>query len=235
MNIAVILAGGVGSRMRGDGFPKQYIEVGGKPVLIYTLEKFQTCQAVDRIVVVANEQWKADILAWCDQFGISKLSAIAEPGETRQESVLSGLATCEQFSDFPEDIVLIHDAARPLVTPELINAVVEQSKTHDGCLPVIPMKDTVYCSTDGKTVTNLTDRSTLFCGQSPEAFNLQKYLLLNRQTPIEQLKLIRGSSELAHQYGFEISLIPGEEMNFKLTTQEDMDRFCSICSISESN
>ena len=162
MNIAIILAGGVGSRLRSDGFPKQYIEIEGKPVLIYTLEKFQICQDVDKIVVVANEQWKTDILSWADKFGISKLCAIAEPGETRQESVFSGLLACEAYQETPEDMVLIHDAARPLVTTEQITACTEAGKACDGCVPVIPMKDTVYYSVDGKSVTSLTDRSTLF-------------------------------------------------------------------------
>lgn len=228
MNIAIILAGGVGSRLRSDGFPKQYIEIEGKPVLIHTLEKFQVCQDVDKIVVVANEQWKADILSWADKFGISKLCAIAEPGETRQESVFSGLLACEAYQETPEDMVLIHDAARPLVTTEQITACTAAGKTCDGCVPVIPMKDTVYYSVDGKSVTSLTDRSTLFCGQSPEAFNLQKYLQLNKEIPTEQLKLIRGCCELAHQNGFDLCMVPGDEMNFKLTTQADLERLRSI-------
>lgn len=228
MNIALILAGGVGSRLRSDGFPKQYIEIEGKPVLIYTLEKFQVCRDVDKIVVVANEQWKADILSWAEKFGISKLCDIAEPGETRQDSVFNGLLACEPYQESPEDIVLIHDAARPLVTPELISACTEAGKTSDGCVPVIPMKDTVYYSIDGKSVTNLTDRSTLFCGQSPEAFNLQKYLQLNKETPVEQLKLIRGCCELAYQNGFNLCMVSGEETNFKLTTMADLERLRSI-------
>lgn len=235
MNIAIILAGGVGSRMRSDGLPKQYVDVGGKPVLIYTLEKFENCPSVDRIIVVANEQWKEDILCWADTYGITKLCAIAEPGDTRQESVLSGLLACETYLSDEDDMVLIHDAARPLVTCELINACVEAGKDHDACLPVIPMKDTVYCSTNGNSVTGLTDRSTLFCGQSPEAFKFLKYLQLNKNTPTAQLKAIRGSCELAYANGLDICMIPGEEMNFKLTTKEDMDRLHKVLGYSESN
>lgn len=228
MNIAVILAGGIGSRMRSDGFPKQYIEVKGKPILIYTLEKFQACAEVDRIVVVAHSQWEEKILSWAEQYGIDKLGCVAPQGETRQESVLNGLQACRKYADTPDDVVLIHDAARPLVSTGLISACVAAIAGYDGCLPVIPVKDTMYYSVDGKTINDLTDRSKLFCGQSPEAFKLQRYLALNEETPRQILQQIRGCSELAFQNGFHICMIQGEEMNFKLTTAEDLDRLCTF-------
>lgn len=228
MNIALILAGGTGTRMRSDGFPKQYVEVKGKPILIYTLEKFQACASVDKIVIVAHSQWESQIFSWAEAFGIDKLACVAPQGNTRQESVLNGLLACQRYQTSPEDVVLIHDAARPLVTPALITACAAEVETHDGCLPVIPVKDTIYYSLDSTSITDLTDRSTLFCGQSPEAFKLTPFLELNLHTPMEKLQQIRGCCELAFQNGFDICMIPGEEMNFKLTTIEDMDRLSNF-------
>lgn len=228
MNIAIILAGGVGSRMRSDGFPKQYLEINKKPILVYTLEKFQKCPKVDKIVVVAHEQWKDSILSWADTYGIGKLSAIAPQGETRQESVLNGLTACGELSLSQKDVALIHDAARPLVTPELISACIEGLEGYDACLPVIPVKDTMYYSPDGTAVAGLTDRATLFCGQSPEVFWLLPYLQLNRSVDAQTLKQVRGCCELAFQKGQKVRMIAGEEHNFKLTTAEDMDRLCNL-------
>ena len=127
-----------------------------------------------------------------------------------------------------DDLVLIHDSARPLVTPELISGCIRGAFGHDGCLPVIGVKDTIYYSRDGKTVHSLTDRNTLFCGQSPEVMKLRPYLELCKNLSAEQMLNIRGSCELAFQNGWDICMIPGEENNFKLTTAEDMGRLCNL-------
>ena len=233
MNIALILAGGVGSRMRDDGFPKQYVTVLEKPVLIYTLEKFQACPDVDSIVVVAHHEWEESIFQWAKKWNISKLAGIAPQGDSRQASVRNGLMLCLEHSTNPEDLVLIHDSARPLVTPQLITTCVQSAQGHDGSLPVIGVKDTIYCSYDGRTIHELTDRSTLFCGQSPEAFKLKPYLDLCKDMTSEELLQIRGSSELAFRHGWDICMFPGEENNFKLTTAEDLTRLSKI--IEEEN
>ena len=98
MNYAVILSGGVGSRMRQDGFPKQYIEIYGKPILIYTLERFNNNALVDKIIIVAAEQWREKIFEWIDIYGINKFVEIANAGNTRQESILNGLEVCAKYS-----------------------------------------------------------------------------------------------------------------------------------------
>lgn len=222
MNYAVILSGGVGRRMGNDALPKQYMEVNGKPVLVYTLEKFQDCPQVDEIIVVANHDWDDQIWAWAKQHNITKLTTIADPGPSRQESLLSGLKACKGTGE--ADVVLVHDSARPLVSVELISRCVEALPGYDCVLPVLEMKDMIYVSNDGKEVTGFADRSTLFCGQSPELFNLQKYLQLNLQTPQQELEAIRGGCELALRKGLKVGMILGEDNNFKLTTPSDMDR-----------
>ncbi len=228
MNIAVILSGGIGSRMNSGSLPKQYWEVGGKPVLVWAMENYQRCDAVDRIVVVANDRWHASIELWAQQYGLTKLCAFAQPGPTRQESVYSGLLACQAYMTGNEDYVLIHDAARPLVTPALISHCIECAKQHDGCLPVISIKDSVYCSTNGTGITALADRSTLYCGQCPEVLRLQPYLELHKHTPTDVLQQIRGSCELAFQAGMDICITTGDENNFKLTTETDMQRFINL-------
>ena len=222
MNYAVILSGGVGRRMGNDALPKQYMEVNGKPVLVYTLEKFQDCPQVDEIIVVANHDWDDQIWAWAKQHNITKLTTIADPGPTRQESLLSGLKACKGTGE--ADVVLVHDSARPLVSVELISHCVEALPGYDCVLPVLEMKDMIYVSNDGKEITGFADRSTLFCGQSPELFNLQEYLQLNLQTPQHELEAIRGGCELALRKGLKVGMILGEDNNFKLTTPSDMDR-----------
>ena len=228
MNYAVILSGGVGSRMRQDGFPKQYIEIYGKPILIYTLERFNNNALVDKIIIVAAEQWREKIFEWIDIYGINKFVEIANAGNTRQESILNGLEVCAKYSVESSDNVIIHDAVRPLLSDLLISKCLSALKNIEGCMPVLPINDTVYQSLNGNEITNLLDRKTLFAGQAPEAFHLHRYLEINRFATKTELANIRGSSEIAYKNGLDVTLIAGEEMNFKLTTPVDLERFKAI-------
>ena len=228
MNYAVILSGGVGSRMRQDGFPKQYIEIYGKPILIYTLERFNNNALVDKIIIVAAEQWREKIFEWIDIYGINKFVEIANAGNTRQESILNGLEVCAKYSVESSDNVIIHYAVRPLLSDLLISKCLSALKNSEGCMPVLPINDTVYQSLNGNEITNLLDRKTLFAGQAPEAFHLHRYLEINRFATKTELANIRGSSEIAYKNGLDVTLIAGEEMNFKLTTPVDLERFKAI-------
>lgn len=227
MNYAVILSGGVGTRMRSDGFPKQYLEINGKPVLLYTLMKFQQCDAVDEIIIVAAEQWQIKISEWIKLNGISKFKCFASPGDTRQGSILNGLLVCSEDPK-TEDTVIIHDAVRPLVSEELITKCFESLKEYEGCLPVIPVTDTIYYSETGKNISQLFDRSKLYGGQAPEAFRFKEYLAINTSASKDEIDSTKGTSEIAFNHGMSIAMIPGEVANFKLTTPEDLERFRAI-------
>lgn len=225
MNYALILSGGIGSRMRMDGFPKQYLEVDGKPILVYTLQTFQTCACIDQIVIVAAPQWHDQIRQWISEYGLTKTVDFAVPGNTRQESILNGLNVCMQYSESEGDKVIIHDAVRPCVSDELITACIDTLNEYDGCMPVLPVTDTVYESRDAKRISRLLDRSTIFAGQSPEAFRLHAYAKINRDASVEELEACRGTSVIAYEHGMDVGLIPGEKLNFKITTPEDLDQF----------
>ena len=123
---------------------------------------------------------------------------------------------------------MIHDAARPMLSDEQITACLTEIEGHDGILPVLPMKDTVYMSEDGKRVFSLMDRSKIFSGQAPESFVLGKYLEANRRLLPDRILKINGSTEPAVMAGMDIAMIAGDENNFKITTQADLNRFCGI-------
>lgn len=146
-------------------------------------------------------------------------------GRTRQESIYNGLKKCIQSSSNIEDKVIIHDAVRPMVTVELIEKCLNNIGEYDGCMPVLPLNDTIYYSDNGEEITNLMDRSKLYAGQAPEAFNLYKYYAINENTSKEELNKIRGTSELAYKKGLNVKLIAGEDTNFKITTRADLTRF----------
>lgn len=121
--------------------------------------------------------------------------------------------------------MLIHDAARPLLSGELITDCLQAAAGHDGVLPALPMKDTVYFSENGKKIASLLDRGRIFAGQAPELFLLGKYYEANRALLPERILQINGSTEPAVMAGMDIVMIPGDEGNFKITTKADLIRF----------
>lgn len=226
MNIALILAGGTGSRLGAD-IPKQYIKVAGQPIIAYCLQTFDGHAQIDAIWVVAEEEWQPLIGKWAGE----KMRGFSKPGANRQLSILSGLEGIKEFAT-DEDVVLIHDAARPLVSAEMVTACLEGCAIHDGVMPALPVKDTVYYGVDGR-IESLLERSRIVAGQAPEAFRLGVYYRANVALSEEQIMQINGSMEPAVMAGMDVCYIIGDEQNFKVTTAEDLKRFIQIVESAE--
>lgn len=235
MNMALILSGGAGLRV-GSSIPKQYIEVAGKPVITYCIKTLSAHKDVDGIWIVAEKEWQDKILSWLKMYGLeAKIKGFSLPGENRQLSILNGLEDMAEFV-CAEDFVMVHDAARPCLSDKMITDCFEGITGHDGVLPVLPMKDTVYMSEDGTTISSLLDRQKIFAGQAPEVFVFGKYLGANRKlrdtgaeredgSCVPAILSVNGSTEPAILAGMDIAMIPGEEANFKITTKADLERF----------
>ncbi len=250
---ALLLSGGTGTRM-GVETPKQYIEVNGKPIIAYALQTLLSHEGIDAVQVVADEMWRELILKCIDDFydvqsdkdaagetacgnadkrsseNAGKFRGFSAPGENRQLSILNGLEDIGTYAA-DSDYVLIHDAARPLLSADLITACLDAVAEHDGVLPVLPMKDTVYFSEDGERIASLLDRSRIFAGQAPETFVFGKYVEAVRALLPERIFGINGSTEPAVMAGMDIAMIPGDEGNFKITTRTDLERFQEMVSV----
>ncbi len=229
MNIAIILSGGVGSRL-GENIPKQYIEVKGQPIIKYCLTTFAESPLIDAIVIGVAPEWRRYVEDVADSISTSKSIFYSVPGETRQLTIYNALNKMNAVGFVSDDVVIIHDAARPLVSMKLIEDCIKGCKDNDGVMPVLPVKDTTYLSEDGNRITCLLDRSKLYLGQSPEAFVFGKYLSAHERISTEELLKINGSSELAYIAGMSIGMIQGDPMNFKITTKDDLINFQSIIS-----
>lgn len=224
MNIALLLSGGVGSRFKAD-IPKQYIEVGKRPIVSYCIEQLSAHAQIDELWIVADSVWHTQIEEWLKKYDVKKkFKGFSEPGGSRQLSILHGLEDIRRNTE-DSDYVLIHDAARPLLSAKLISDCFEALSEHDGVIPVLPVKDTVYCSADGKNITSLLDRNRIFAGQAPEVFRLGAYYKANRYLLPDEILKINGSTEPAVMAGMDIVMIPGDEDNFKITTKADLVRF----------
>jgi 2-C-methyl-D-erythritol 4-phosphate cytidylyltransferase len=227
MTIALILSGGTGTRL-GSELPKQYIEVGGRPIISYSIDRLFSHDRIDAIQIVADPIWQEQIKVWLTADGFDrKFRGFSSPGGNRQLSILHGLEDIREYAS-EDDYVFIHDAARPLLSGQQITDCMTGAEGHDGVLPVLPMKDTVYSSTDGKRITSLLERNEIYAGQAPELFRLGVYYEANCRLLPDLIWKINGSTEPAIMAGMDIVMIPGDEGNFKITTKEDLERFRKI-------
>ena len=226
MNTAIILAGGVGSRMGVDR-PKQFLMVQDKPIISYCLDIFQNHDEIDSVVVVVSEQWQDFVEEYAAKYGVTKIKGYAPAGKSRQHSIYNGLKCIDK--NVPDtDIVIVHDAARPLVSDQIISDCIKGATDYDGAMPVISVKDTVYQSKDGEEIGCLLKRSELFAGQAPESFKFRKYFDIHNQVTDEEIGATAGSSEIAYRHGMEIRMVKGSERNLKITTIEDLETFETI-------
>ena len=226
LNTAVILAGGVGTRMGADR-PKQFLTVNDKPIIAFCLKTFENHPKIDAIVIVVDESWRDYVTEWLQIENITKFRSFADPGKTRQHSIYSGLKAAAQFTH-DADAVIIHDAARPMTDERIISDCIDGAYEMDGAMPVIPVKDTIYQSADGKKIDSLLKRSELFAGQAPESFNFGKYFAIHNLVDDSEIAATNGSSEIAYRHGMKIKLVDGSESNFKITTPEDLKAFKRI-------
>lgn len=220
MNIAIILAGGSGTRM-GSDIPKQFIEVYAKPLIIHTLESFDINSEIDYIAVVCKKDWQEELKMWTRKFGINKLRWIIDGGRTRQESVYNALNYIKDECK-EDDIVVIHDSARPLISQRIISDNIIGAKEFGAVDTVIPTPDTIVNSKDDKTINNVPLRKELYLGQTPQSF---KYKLIckaheiaignNKNDATDDCQLILDLNE-------KVYFVKGDRLNFKITTFEDL-------------
>ena len=234
MEVALILAGGSGTRLGAD-IPKQYIEVYGRCVISYCIERLSCHEKIDRIQIVAQAQWHDKIKECLEAYDKNgKFRGFSVPGRNRQLSIYNGLSDMKEYVD-NLDVVLVHDAARPLLSERMITNCLEAIRGYDGVVPVLPMKDTVYQSADGKKISALVKRSEIFSGQAPEAFRFGVYYEANRRLLPDIILTINGSTEPAVMAGLDMIMIAGDEDNFKITTKEDLERFRELIKRRNNN
>ena len=224
MNIAIILSGGVGTRM-GANIPKQYIMVGEKPVIIYSIEKFVCSGSIDAYIIALDKQWQEFVEGYVQKMDIKEPIMYSIPGETREHTIYNALKCAKENGFSDDDIVIIHDAVRPLVSKEVIDDCLAGCRNYDAAIATVDVKDTIYMSVADNCITDVPKRSTLHAGQTPEAFKLGKYLKIHDERSYEEICAVTGGAEFAYRCGLKVYLSRGAEINFKLTTPEDLQRF----------
>ncbi|EPX9989661.1 IspD/TarI family cytidylyltransferase [Campylobacter coli] len=227
MNIALIIAGGIGARMN-QSIPKQFMSINDKPIIIYTLEKFEKHPAIDEIVVVSLNGWENLLLSYAKQFKITKLRYITKGGASGQESIKNGILKLKEFySD--DDIVLIHDAIRPNVSEEIISDAIRVINEKGSAVSVIPCNEAMLVSNDDGINSRQTyDRQKLKRTQTPQGATLKALKDLHDKAEKMGIKDSVTTCTLMIETGGEIYFSIGSEKNIKITTMDDIDIFKAL-------
>lgn len=223
MNHAIILAGGLGTRMRLD-IPKQFYCLDDMPIFMYSFVKIAGNQFVDDIVLVISDEWQPLAQEYVTKSGFKKSVKYVCAGKSRQHSVFNGLLALEEVASY-DDVVIIHDSVRPFFSNELIENGIMDCEIFEGVLPVVPVRDAVYKCFDNELINETVSRENLFLGQSPEFFRYGPFLKAHNQFTDDEIGQIKGSAELALRSGMMIKIIDGSVQNIKLTTNDDLELF----------
>ena len=228
MNVAILTAGGVGSRTHQD-LPKQFITVDNKPIIIYTLEAFQQHPNVDEIYVACLEGWDAVLSAYAKQFNITKLKRIVIGGLTGQASIYNAMkAVHEDHSDTSDIVVLIHDGNRPMVSQDIITDNIVKQKMYGSAVTVIPTTEVVFVSQDGQISNEALKREELWRTQTPHAYRFDELWAGHRRANEEGITNTAASCSLMQKYGYATYFSKGSEKNIKITTAEDIEIFKAL-------
>ena len=233
MNIALIIAGGTGQRMNQD-IPKQFINVFDKPVIVYTLETFQHHPEIDEIAVVCIKDWEGFLQAYARQFGITKLRHVIPGGENGQGSIRNGVFELSKHHS-PDDIVLIHDAIRPMVSAEIISDCIAKTRQYGSAIATIPCAEAMLETRDGLQSVGSYPRDYLKRTQTPQGFPLGRICDLHTKALERGITNSIASCTLMIEMGEQVHFSCGSEKNVKLTTTEDIDIFKALLSAQRSD
>lgn len=226
MNIALIIAGGIGDRM-GQDIPKQFINVYDKPIIVYTMEAFQNHPEVDSIEIVCLKGWHEVVYAYAKQFGITKLENVVDGGDFGQDSIRNGLQDLFKRHS-GDDIVMIHDATRPMLNQEIITDNIRVCKRYGNAITVVPCTAAMLKTFDSVSSIEQVPRDNLKTTQTPQSFFLKDILDAHFEALEKGITKSVASCTMYIELGRKLYMSKGSEKNLKLTTPEDIEIFKAL-------
>ncbi len=231
MNIALIIAGGNGHRMKQE-IPKQFLNVNDKPIIIYTLEAFQSHPDIDEIGVVCLDGWHEILRAYARQYKIDKLKWVVSGGENGQTSIRNGVFEAERRYD-PKDLILVHDAIRPMVSHEIISDCIIQCRKYGSAIVATPCNTAVLRKEENDQSGEVVPRETLAMTQTPQAFPLGDLADAHRRALERGITNSVASCTMMAELGATLHFSIGAETNIKLTTPDDLKIFRALLAIRD--
>ena len=224
MVTAMLFAGGVGTRMKSSDMPKQFLVVGGKPIIIRTMEHFANHPEVDDIVVACKADWIDYLNELISKFKVQKVRSVVPGGKTGYESIHNGVMETAKVATKLDDIILICDGVRPMLSEELISNCIRIARECGTAVPVTPSIDSLLYSDDGELCKKSYKRSSMYITQAPQGYTMEKILWAHSEAEKRGITNPVSSSELFIELGEEVRLYIGERNNIKVTTPEDLER-----------
>lgn len=233
MNIAVIFAGGIGQRMNTVSLPKQFLKVQGKEIIIHTLEHFQMCEEIDAIVVVCIREYIGLLDKLVSTYNITKVKKVVPGGSCGQESIFNGLSASNEIKQSNDDIVLIHDGVRPIITDEVIKNNIKCVKEYGTCVTVAKAIETILILNNSE-VEKVVDRASCYMGRAPQSFYLKDIYESHLKANKEDKRDFIDSAMLMQYYGFKMHTVEGPANNIKITTPMDYYMFKAMLDAKEN-
>lgn len=222
-NVALILAGGVGARANMNT-PKQFVVIEGKPVIVHTLEKFNKNKQIDAIVVVLLEGWSMVVERYVEEFSLHKVKHLVQGDNTGQLSIKNGVDFLKKKFQ-PDDIIIVHDGVRPLVTDEIINANISGVLLNGSAITVVPATEALLHTTNGITSDSIVNRATTYRTQTPQSMRLSKLCWLHDEAQKKGINNSVATCTLMIELGEQVHFAKGDNSNFKITTGADIRLF----------
>lgn len=234
MNIGIIFAGGTGSRMHSKDKPKQFLEIYGKPIIVYTIEHFENNPDVDCVVVVCVADWIDYFKQLVDKYHLTKVKDIVPGGSTGQLSIYNGLCAAKKIAIDDNPIVLIHDGVRPLITSDLLSQNIENVKIFGSSITSAIVKETIVEILDDGTIKNVVDRPHSRVAKAPQCFFLADILNAHEKALSENQNNFIDSCTLMQHYGYVLHMTDGPYENIKITTPDDFYTMRAILEAKEN-
>lgn len=234
MNIGLLIAGGSGNRM-GQDIPKQFMHVDGAPIIIWTLKAFEQHPDIEAIAVVCLRGWETVLQSYANQFCIKKLKWIFPGGDTGFESIHNGIYGLKEAGCDDEDLVLIHDGVRPLLSQEIISSNIATCKAYGYAVTGIQCREAILESHDGFTTKTSIPRDTLIRTQTPQTFRLGNIIRAHEHAKVKGITNTVSSCTLIAELDedIEMHIVPGSEKNIKITTVEDLEMIKALMHTSK--
>jgi len=233
MVTALIFAGGTGQRMNSKSKPKQFLELHGKPILIHTLEYFENHPMIDSICIVCLESWQRELRKLLKKYDIEKVNWIVAGGATGHDSIYNGLKALQSDCK-DEDIVVIHDGVRPLITEELITENIETVKKYGNAITVEKATETIAEITEDGMVKNVPSRDSMRVAKAPQCFYYKDIVQAHEKARLDNIKAI-DSCHLMKHYGYELHTVESTPYNIKIATPSDYYVFRALFEARENS